>query len=103
MINPLSDGNEHLREPEEHIERHTIRPAEEVVTATRFIEAEGKKWKIERKDPHGFWNIISPGRVVNPFKDRKYTTAKLCEHAIEHYTNVTAPAEAKAAKEASAQ
>lgn len=83
----MSDSNSALRDSLEEYTHETYTPADKV-TATRWVEIAKNKWKIERKDPYGFWFISSPDRAPLPVKlSGKYTNAKDCQRAIEHYVN----------------
>ena len=89
MINPKTDGNEHLRETmDEVVERHVVRPAEEIVTDHRFVEAGKKKYKIVRKDPHGYWTVVQTGKEPLPVElQGKWTLPRDLEKKIAWYVN----------------
>lgn len=88
MENPMTDGNEHLRDPEEPIEFIvTIADQEKQagVTSVRVCTYGDKTFRLERRDPYGFWTII-PGQGQLPEKlKQRYTTQTDAARDLETY------------------
>jgi hypothetical protein len=79
MENPTTDGNEHLRDPEEPIEfLVTILDQEKHggVTGVRICTYGKKTFRLERKDPYGFWKII-PSEGSLPEKLKQHYTSHI--------------------------
>ena len=88
MINPMSDSNAHLRDELSEVSHEKYVPQEEI-TATRWVEIDNHKWKIERKNPYGSWTVVPPKGFSLPIQlSGKYTSALDLQRAIEKYVNV---------------
>lgn len=86
--NPTTDGNEHLREVEEHPEFIvTIVDQEKAagVTGTRICTYGRKTFRLERRDPYGFWKIITNEGTLPEKLKQHYTTPELAAKDLEHY------------------
>ena len=82
MINPMQDGNEHLRlNGDEMIDEDC-----EVITGRRVIEVGGSvKYEAYSVDPTGFWRIkASKGKLPDELSGQ-YTSASMGQRAIEAY------------------
>ena len=88
MENPTMDGNEHLRDQEEPLEFVvTIVDQEKQagVTGTRHCKYGDKTFRLERKDPYGFWKII-PGAGSLPDRLKQhYTSPEAAAKDLEIY------------------
>lgn len=86
--NPTTDGNEHLRDQEEPLEfLVTIVDQEKQggVTSLRICTYGSETYRLERKDPYGFWHIVS-GKGALPEKLKQhYTSAELAAKDLELY------------------
>ena len=92
VVNPMTDGNQHLREKDEEQGEH-----EEVtrvhsqsihsVTGTRHIRVGDKQFKLVRRDPYGFWYVtVSKGKVPMELRSA-YTNVPDAEKTITQYVN----------------
>lgn len=78
MINPMTDGNEHLRKESE----------DEEVFSTRLINQDDKTlFVVEAVNPEGHWRIVpTKGKLPEELKG-KYTTQTVAKRTIEAYLN----------------
>lgn len=89
IINPMTDGNEKIREQvEEELKDQDFEHGEHgLITAVRFVEFAGKKFRLERTDPHGFWSVkLSKGQVPSPLQG-SFTSVEQASRAVQHYAN----------------
>ncbi len=88
MENPTTDGNEHLRDKDEPIEfLVTIvdQEREAGVTGLRICKYGRKTFRLERRDPYGFWKII-PGEGSLPEELKQHFTGpEIAARELEIY------------------
>ena len=86
MENPTMDGNEHLRDQEEPLEFIVTIVDQEKhagVTGVRICKYGKDTFRLERKDPYGFWHIIpSTGALPEKLKQH-YTSPEIAAKDLE--------------------
>jgi len=91
VINPLSDGNQHLREvPEGEVEEITRTPGTKKygITNHRLVEIGERRFRLNCHDPYGFWYIVPQTGGVLPDKLKgSFTSVLEAEKALTVYIN----------------
>ena len=85
-VNPMTSGNEHLRDDGETVTR-TPGAKDNEITGTRYVEIANRKFSLIRRNPYGFW-YVQPEKGRTPRElSGVYTTVPDAEKAITVYIN----------------
>jgi len=94
IVNPMTDGNEDLREDEPEGEKEIITRSSVtsgmtigIATGIRHVTVGDRQFKFTRRDPFGFWYIsTSKGRLPDSLTG-VYTSVSEAEKAVTTYVN----------------
>ncbi len=89
LENPTTDGNEKWREEvEEELKDQDFEHGEMgLITSIRHVKCKGSTFRLERKDPHGFW-YVKPNRGQLPKElSGAFTSVDQATRVVEHYAN----------------